>query len=71
MATYKVLLNKSGEVHTFFTTSVSKEKAVRNCVKRLEARLDLRSGSLRGYFSGSKDNVKVEELMRTIFIKGR
>ena len=62
MPRYKVLLNRNGEVHTFFTQSESEERGVRNCVKRLEKKLDLRSGALRRCFDGSKDNVKIEKL---------
>ena len=64
MPRYKVSLNRNGEVHTFFTQSKSEERGVRNCVKRLEKKLDLRSGALRGYFGGAKDNVKVEEVKK-------
>ena len=64
LTVYKISLNRSGEIHTVYTQNRSQSGALRNAVRRLERKLDLRGGALLGYFSGSRDNVKIEEVMK-------
>lgn len=59
---YKVTLNWYGELHVFWTHASSGEKAKRNSIEKLAAKLKRKAGYLIAYFDGKKDNFIIMEV---------
>ena len=58
---YKVTLNWSGELHTFWTSSSTEKRALENAVTRLAQKLGKSSRmSVKRSFFGEKDNYTIE-----------
>ena len=57
---YKVTLNWHGELHIFYTHSISRAKALANAIIKLAGKLGRSNYSVRQYFIGEKDNWKVK-----------
>uniref|UniRef100_A0A6M3LSC1 Uncharacterized protein n=1 Tax=viral metagenome TaxID=1070528 RepID=A0A6M3LSC1_9ZZZZ len=62
MNLFKVTLNYYGELHTFYTHTLSQSQALRNARLKLEMKLRKVKNSLIVYFNGDKDNFKVEKI---------
>jgi hypothetical protein len=58
MQKFKVILNHSGELHTFYTTTSTPSRALRNAVTRLAKKLKVNYTFLLQKFN-TKDNFKV------------
>ena len=57
---YKVTLNWSGELHTFWTSSSTEKRALNNAVAQLAEKLGRDRIYVKRSFFGEKDNFKVE-----------
>lgn len=58
--TYKVTLNWYGEIHTFYTSSTTKRKALSNAMIQLAKELVRSNYSVRQYFNDGKDKYEVK-----------
>jgi len=59
MALYNGLYNMSGQVLSLWTHADKKSHAHRNFISQLSEKLGRTKSSLRLYFIGDKDNVKI------------
>jgi len=57
---YKVTLNWYREIHTFYTDSSGKSRALRNAISRLSKKLGVSYNYVNKQFINGKDNFKVE-----------
>jgi len=62
MQLYKVTLNFSGELHTFYTHAAKKSLALNNAVRQLTKKLKINYSFYRAMYNGQKDNFKTEEV---------
>jgi len=60
MWTHKVVLNWYGELHTFYTNSVSDSRALHNAVTRLASKLQVSRYRIRQYFNKDVANYYIE-----------
>ena len=61
MNVYECTFNWKGEVHTLFTSALSKPHAKGNTLKRLSILLEVGIGVLKKEYDGHADNYKVVE----------
>ena len=61
MNLYKITLNHSGEINTFYTHAGNPSLALNHGVYQLASKLKQNYMSLRQHFNGLKDNFKVTE----------
>lgn len=62
MATWKIILNWKGELHTFHTTTDSPEKATRNAIARLAGKLKVSGRYVSQYvYEGNRISVTIVE----------
>jgi hypothetical protein len=62
MILYKVSLNWYNESQVFHTYAISKNQAINNAFIQLAKKLKINVASVKRYFNGKADKVKVEEV---------